>query len=264
MPGVRADVSPVIKPLEVIESRGFGGYDVFRDWVRLMLAALQRDDDTYLDILDGYDRGHDREVGERNADLFSKAFGELMSAMEESNQDVLGEAYESFGMQNEAFGQHFTPWNVSAMMAELQATVEEPDPPVTIADPACGSGRLLVLAARRHDVHTICFGQDKDLLCCQMAALNFCFFNMDGIVVFGDSLKVEKRRAWETRSTIMGGQVREVDPDDVPWPEAAFEAGQEEDEEATVETPDTPDAERVSVEADGGDLDQSELGAWLH
>lgn len=247
MPGVNVDTKPILDPLETITSRGFGRYDVFRDWVELMLASLQRDDDTYLDILAGYDRGHDRDEGSRNADLFSIAFGELMAAMDDSNQDVLGEAYEQFGMQNEAFGQHFTPWTVSAMMAELQTAGDDPEPPVTIADPACGSGRLLVVAARLHDVQTISFGQDKDLLCCQMAALNFCFFNMDGIVMHGDSLTLEKRRAWQTRNTVMGGEVREVDPEGVPWPEAAFEAGEAE----------TDDADRVTVDDDGGDIEQS-------
>lgn len=85
--------------------------------------------------------------------------------MDDSNLDVLGMAYEEFGMQNDAFGQHFTPHSAAAGMAEMLTTGEEPDPPVTIADPACGSGRMLVLAARQHDVPTICVGQDEDPLC---------------------------------------------------------------------------------------------------
>lgn len=85
--------------------------------------------------------------------------------MDDSNLGVLGMAYEEFGMQNDAFGQHFTPHSADAGMAEMLTTGEEPDPPVTIADRACGSGRMLVLAARQHDVPTICLGQDEDPLC---------------------------------------------------------------------------------------------------
>ena len=48
----------------------------------------------------------------------------------------------------------------------------------------------------------------------------------------------------------------EVDPEDVAWPEAAFEANADDaDSEERAE-------ERVAVEADGGSLNQAELGQW--
>jgi len=235
----------------------------------LMLAALQRDDDTYLDILDDYDRGRDRSRGDRAADLFSEAFAELLAEMERTNRDVLGDAYEAFGMQDDSFGQHFTPHNVAAMLAELQTQGGDAEPPITIADPACGSGRLLVLAARRHDEQTLCFGQDKDLLCAQMAALNACFFNLDAVLVWGDSLTVETRRAWQTRGTAIGGDIREVEPDEVPWPEAAFESTPDDaDTEADGQTdasggePASSTTDRLTVTADSSGLEQSDLGAW--
>lgn len=260
----QTDVQPVLAPLETIAGRGFSRYDVFRDWTRLMLAALQRDDDTYLGILDDYDRdtGRERKRGARVADLFSEAFGELMAAMQATNRDVLGDAYEAFGMQNDAFGQHFTPHSVAGAMAEMQTAVggEDPDPPVTIADPACGSGRMLVYAARRVDDATVCFGMDKDPLCAQMTALNCCFFNMDAAVVCGDSLTLDKRRAWRTRSTAMGGEVAEVDPDDVPWPEAALAGDTDAQADASA---DGAEESRVVVEADGGAIGQADLADWL-
>ena len=250
---VGVDVEGILDPLETIEHRGFGRYDVFRDWIDLMLSALQRDDDAYLDTLGRYDRDGNRDRGERVPDLFATAFSELMATMDETNRDVLGVAYKEFGMQTDAFGQHFTPHNVAATMAEVQTVTNEngtQEDPVTIADPACGSGRMLVLAARQQDAPTICFGQDKDLVCAQMAALNLCFFNIDGAVVCGDSLGMTKRRAWKTRGTMLGGEVAEVDPDDLPWPEAAF------DEPTIGDEPTSPTAvEHESIE-------QSELGAW--
>lgn len=247
-------VDDVLDPLETITSRGFGRYDVFCDWVGLMLAALQDDDETYLGILEDYDRGRDRDRGARNADLFSHAFGELQAAMGETNRDVLGDAFEEFGMQSDQFGQHFTPHSVSHMLAETQTSSGSvDDPPATVADPACGSGRLLIYTARRIDEPTVCFGQDKDELCAQMAALNCCFFNLDAIVVYGDSLTVEKRRAWRTSGSLLGGEIAEVEPESVPWPEASFEGG----------SADPEPQERVDVStADAGDLEQSELTGW--
>ena len=72
----------------------------------------------------------------------------------------------------------------------------------------------------------------------------------DGAVVCGDSLEMTKRRAWKTRRTMLGGEVAEVDPDDLPWPEAAFAKPTIGDE------PTSPTAvEHESIE-------QSELGTW--
>ena len=48
---VGVDIEGILDPLETIERRGFGRYDVFRDWVDLMLSALQRDDDAYQEML---------------------------------------------------------------------------------------------------------------------------------------------------------------------------------------------------------------------
>lgn len=245
----------VLDPLETIAGRGFGRYDVFQDWVGLMLAALQDDDETYLDILGDYDRGRDRERGERNADLFAHAFAELQSAMAETNEDVLGDAFEAFGMQSDRFGQHFTPHPVSEMLASIQAPEGDIEPPVSIADPACGSGRLLVYMARQIDERVVCFGQDKDELCAQMAALNCCFFNLDAVVVYGDSLTVEKRRAWRTHHTILGGEIEEVDPDDVALPEASLSGDGSTDEPGR-------DADRVTVESGDDATEQAALGEW--
>jgi len=251
------DVSPILDPLREIESRGYNRYNVFRDWVDLMLYALQRRDDPYLEILEGYGEKRDYEQGNRAADLFTEAFGELQRRMQETNLELLGVCYEEFGINSDAFGQHFTPHSVCRTMAEMQAGHGDPDPPITIADPTAGSGRLLVVAARQHDVQTISFGMDKDLLCAQMCALNFCFFNMDGVVVYGNSLTVEKHRAWRTRHTIAGGEVAEVDPEEVAWPEASLEADDDQDAEP-AESP----QERVEVSSDGGALGQTELEAW--
>ena len=98
---------------------------MFRDWIDLMLSALQRDDDAYLDTPSRYDRDGDRNRGERVPDLFATVFSELMATMDETDRDVLGIAYEEFGMQTDAFGQHFTPHNVAATMAEIQTATDE-------------------------------------------------------------------------------------------------------------------------------------------
>lgn len=48
-----------------------------------------------------------------------------------------------------------------------------------------------------------------------MTALNLCLFNLDWYAVLGDSLKMEARWLWRTRSSMLGGEVRELYPDKV-------------------------------------------------
>ena len=201
----------VLAPLETIAGRGFSAYDVFRDWTELMLAALQDDDETYLDVLEEYDRGKDRDRGERNADLFAQAFGELQATMRETGLDVLGAVYEAWDLGSHDQGIHFTPHNVARALAEFQVYPQgsetAPEPPVRIADPACGSGRLLIFAARVHDEPVICYAKDKNGLCARLAALNCCFFNLDAVIVQGDSLQVTRRTAKQCRNRWLDQQI---------------------------------------------------------
>lgn len=202
-----------------------------------MLYALQQRNDPYLEIVDRYDNSHD--TGERNIDHFCAAFTWLQEGMAATDADLLGVIYEAYGHSTDAFGQFFTPENLSSAIADMALYDMDGDRygrdnPLTVADPACGSGRLLVEAAKQvpDDAdHIVFYGGDKDPLCAKMTALNLCFFNLDGYAVQGDSLLVEARRLWETRSTYLGGEVRERDPEEVgnPFTTAVPEQGDEQE-----------------------------------
>lgn len=87
--------------------------------------------------------------------------------------------------------QEFTPWNVCRMMARMTADelpVErlEHGPPITVHDPACGAGAMLLAVqshvAERHGRRTLynleCYGQDIDHLCCTMARIQHRMSNV--------------------------------------------------------------------------------------
>lgn len=88
-----------------------------------------------------------------------------------------------------------------------------------------------------------------------MAALNCCFFGIDGVIMCGDTLRMDHHRAWETHGTILGGEVREVDPDDVAWPEAVFE-------DAATDAGEAESEDRLAVNTDASEFEQSDLEAW--
>jgi hypothetical protein len=230
MASPQIDVDEIVETLEQIRQRGHSAHTVFRDWANLMLFALQDRDDPYLEIVDDYrERGDmDHPEGQRSVDLFSKAFGQLQERMVATNADVLGAVYEEYGMSSDAFGQYFTPHTVCEMTAEIAGVVDEDDTDdqQTVIDPACRSGRMLLVAGRKQP-DALLFGQDKDPLCARMTALNCCFLNLDAYVIQGDSLTVEFQRAWQTSYSSLGGSVRELDDEEVSelreWMTDAFE-----------------------------------------
>jgi type I restriction-modification system DNA methylase subunit len=214
-------VSNIADPLEEITRAGHDHYSVFDDWVSLIVAAFQRDDKTYNEVLSTYT---ERDHGSDNApELFAEALGELVTATEETETDILGDAYEEFGASHDGFGQHFTPHPVSRMMAQLQMTGDDdPDPPITVADPACGSGRLLVHAAQQSDKEVACYGTDKDKTCAKMAAINLFLFDIPGTVVHGDSLTLNQHQGWQIVRTPFGPRLTDADKETVEQQEAAL------------------------------------------
>lgn len=182
-----------------------------------MLYSLQGDDENYLDIVERYE--NNRPDGHRSVDLFSQAFGYLQRGLAETDADLLGVIYEELGVDSEAFGQYFTPHDICDVIAEMVIDADaDREEPYTVADPASGSGRFLLAAAKNlpDGVDAVFYGQDKDSTCAKMTALNLCFFNLDGYAVYGDSLTLEKHRVWQTHSTPLGGRIRELEESEFP------------------------------------------------
>lgn len=218
-------LNPVRKELETIIGMGYRSHRVFEDWVGLMFHAFQRDDPPYLEIMGGYRNTAPR--GQREADHFATATACLLEYMRATNEEVLGPLYEEYAA-NHYTGQYFTP----SAVARLMASITHIAPPETgrfkVLDPACGAGACLIAAAKEQTFEqngrAVFVGQDIDLTCVRMTALNLMFFNLDGIVLWGNHLALEVRGAWETRrSLVWGGSIRSVDKEEArAWLESHF------------------------------------------
>ena len=64
-----------------------------------------------------------------------------------------------------------------------------------VLDCACGSGRLLMAAAKLNR-NALFFGADIDRTCCLMSVINFCLNGMLGEVAWMDSLSNKFYGAW--------------------------------------------------------------------
>ena len=85
-----------------------------------------------------------------------------------------------------------------------------------VGDPACGSGRML-LAVAEMQPHWHFVGQDVDLRCVRMCAINLTLRNLSGYVIHGNSLTDERRLVYRTGFDLVGF-ISEVPLDACPEP----------------------------------------------
>ena len=95
--------------------------------------------------------------------------------------DVLGEFFEQH-ISNGRNGQFFTPFPICMMMAASLYDGKQADAPtmLSILDPTCGSGRMLLAAQRVCGSQHQYYGIDIDRVCVKMAALNMFLHGMWG------------------------------------------------------------------------------------
>ncbi len=127
-------------------------------------------EDLYLEIAAKYEKDDLRT-------RFPKALAQLIMEMEERvndshGNDVLGEYYQQNFCKAKS-GQFFTPWPLSGMLADLTCGNEaDSDKVQQVIDPSCGSGRMLMTAAKRLGWGHEYYGIDVDHTCVKMTALN--------------------------------------------------------------------------------------------
>jgi hypothetical protein len=202
---------PAVRELKKIEGRFFTKFD---DWLDLMLAAFCKDEERYMATMRRYGP---QETGKAHpADHFANALGAMHLAMRQDNKagvlrDHLGEIYEAEGAAEKEMAQFFTPMALCEMMARM--TIDETAPEnARIADPTCGSGRLLMACIRLRPSGYF-FGVDKDPTCAKMAALNMLWRNVNSHIICGNSLSLKAQCGWMTSSTMLGGQIKSFGPD---------------------------------------------------
>jgi len=96
--------------------------------------------------------------------------------------DILGDAYEflmrKFAQDSgKSKGQFYTPGEVSRIMSKVIGLDKATDPSMTVYDPACGSGSLLIRAADSARVEITIYGQEIDPSTAGLARMNLVLHN---------------------------------------------------------------------------------------
>jgi hypothetical protein len=182
-------------------------WELFVDWTVLASSSiyngLARDpvvEEEYLHVARRYDAA--ALAG------FAKLIALTVESLEEGPSDFLGSVYESAGVANESWGQFFTPFDVSRFIAGLNVEGLETLPPgriLTVNEPACGAGGMVIalleaFGAAGFDWQNCVFivAQDVDETCFRMAYIQRALLGASAIVIQGDTLAFETRRAWAT------------------------------------------------------------------
>lgn len=180
-------------------------WEVWQDFITIYACAISNSVDTfhfktreenYLKCIKKY-KPEEQET-------FPKLVAELILALEKNpEQDFLGEVFMKLNLGNEHNGQFFTPYNVCKMMAEMmmQDVIQRINERgyISISDPACGAGAMLIAAVHsakaslvkaklRWQDYILAAAQDINSTAALMCYIQLTLLGVAGYVKIGDTL----------------------------------------------------------------------------
>lgn len=173
---------------------------IFNDFLTLSCCSLAQTvyrsknlEQKYLNIIKTYTKGQ--------AEEFSKLLAFLVFGLEQAPQDFLGQIFMSLNLGSQANGQYFTPDSVSKFMAEINFTEIESlqnNQLITLSEPCCGSGALIIAFAQTLREHNINYQQnlfveaiDISEMCFKMTYIQLSLLEIPAKVIQGDSLSLK-------------------------------------------------------------------------
>lgn len=193
----------IIKTMESLTGR-LSLWEIWQDFIIMSAISIANTIDppfredreqTYLERA--------RKYSKQELDAFAEMLAEVVIALDNNpDQDFLGELFMSMELGNEWKGQFFTPYSVCKMMAtitygnDLQNEIEKQGW-VSVNDPACGAGALLIAFANEcrrpgkeinYQTSVLFVAQDIDYLAGMMCYIQMSLLGCPGYVVIADTL----------------------------------------------------------------------------
>jgi hypothetical protein len=178
------------------------GWQVWEDFVVMAACSISNSFDTvhyekreklYMDRIKRYEAAE--------ASVFAKLLATTVIALDEDpEQDFLGVLFQLLELSNHWKGQFFTPYSVCRMMADMQmdgvGEIVKEKGYVSVNDPACGAGALLIAFANacktreiNYQNHALFVAQDIDQTAAMMCYLQLSLLGCPGYVVVADTLR---------------------------------------------------------------------------
>ena len=179
----------------------FGRFQIWSDFVVMTACAISnafdarfapQREEAYKECASRYGADEISQI----AELFSMT---IMALEDNPAQDFLGDIFGSLNLHNEWLGQFFTPYHIGSMMARMQLPdkpVEELwTKPITICDPCCGAGCLLIACANEaknlginYQEKMVFYAQDIDRIAALMCYIQLSLLGCKAFIKIGNSL----------------------------------------------------------------------------
>lgn len=192
-------------------------HKVFSDFCELAALAVSNSVDVvhrkarearYMQIVGEYERDE--------VQRFPQLLAVLVDWLECGLDDCLGKLFMSLELGDSFKGQFFTPFELSRLMAGLTfggaREAIERQGFVTVSEPACGAGGMLLAAADALQAQGINYQQamhatavDVDATAVHMAYVQLSLAHVPAIIVHGNSLSLAEWGHWFTPAHIVGG-----------------------------------------------------------
>lgn len=186
--------------LHFCRNKSFGS--TFSDFLTIVLCSLclGTEEELYLETIKRY---KEEEVKQDIPRLFACLIRYYEENVTSCGQwcDPLGDLFEEYSSLKgrQMSGQFFTPISLCTMSAGLTFNPPYPEGQINISDCAVGSGRMLIASSRvSPEINRRGFfhGTDIDRQCSLMAAINFYFHGLNGVIIHGDSLALKAFGGW--------------------------------------------------------------------
>ena len=183
-------------------------YEVFKDFV--ILSAIELHNSTCkLDSLEQEYIAIVRKYSEAEFKKFCELFVNFLDLIQEKPVDVIGQLYMELELGNNHTGQFFSPPEISQLMAKMVfsgvAEKLETKPFITLSEPACGAGGMVLafvneMISQKINPADRLFVQciDIDRLAALMCYMQLSFWGVPAQIIVGDTLTGKYRENYYT------------------------------------------------------------------
>lgn len=192
----------------------YSAYQIFSDFCEIAAISLYQPfakdevlEKKYLDIVGKYKQ--------KEVEVFPQLLACVVNGLSASLGDFLGECYMDLEISNKHQGQFFTPYHMSKLMSALVGVSTDENGKESLAEPASGSGGMIVARADVLHEQGINYQQkmevqavDTDKMCFHMCYIHLTLLHISAEVIWGNSLSLEVFEIWYTPANILNGGYR--------------------------------------------------------
>lgn len=196
----RGTQSEFVKKFEALSGR-YSIRQIWEDWVLMCAISISNTvDQQHAPQREQHYMTLAKKYNAQELQVFAELLADMVNALEVNpDQDFLGEMYVALDLGNDHAGQFFTPYCVCKAMTKITAPDIQSELDrrgwISVSDPACGAGALLVAFANEcmeqrvnYQSSVLFVAQDIDYLVGCMCYLQLSILGCPGYVKIGDSL----------------------------------------------------------------------------